>query len=382
MLLVALPALAHGTLYATSGLTAAPEDPAELWALAGGWGLVHTTDGGDSWEWWCEEALDTGTVTTVAALGPGEVAVGGSLGMFRVTPGQPAVAYTGLPADAQVGALVRYGDKLLADVVSIEDVDGLYVCEGTVCSPSGLVEDGRYVQSIRVDGGTAWVVTRYASTLHSMLSRSLDGETWALVHDWDDGSESRTLLDAGGDELWVWALPRDTDAAPWLERSGDGGETFSTVWTSSNPTQELPTVARVGFSLLLSDNLGHTLRTDDDGGTWLDRSDIMPMIRCTAYVDGETLICADHFADGFDFARLDGAEAWTAFGCMDQAAVADPACDEYEAAYLEAGLYGGGECDASYAPAGPEEPPCGCGGSAGLVFVGAAGWGARRRRRR
>jgi hypothetical protein len=36
VLLLVLPALAHGTLYATSGLTSAPGDAAEMWALAGG----------------------------------------------------------------------------------------------------------------------------------------------------------------------------------------------------------------------------------------------------------------------------------------------------------------------------------------------------------
>lgn len=383
MLLLALPALAHGTLYATTGLTAAPDDPAELWALAGGWGLVHTTDAGGSWEWWCEEALDVGTLYAVVALGPGEVAVGTNLGMFRVSPGSAPVAYSGLPADAQVGGLARFGDVVLADVVSVEDVDGLYTCTGTTCTPTGLVEDGRYVQSIHVDGGMVWVVTRYASTLHSILYRSTDGEAWAEVHDWDDGSEARTLMDVDGDELWVWALPRDTEAVPWMERSGDAGETFQPVWTSSSPSQELPAVARIDESVLLSDSLGHTWRTDDDGGAWVDTSDTMPMIRCTACVDGETLICADHFADGFDFARLDAPDAWTAFGCMDQVSVAHPDCDAYEDAYLEAGLYGGGACDASYSPPPAEEAPCGCeGGSASVLLLGAASFRALRRRGR
>jgi hypothetical protein len=346
---------------------------------------VHSVDDGASWEWWCEEALGAGTLYAVVATGPGEVVLGSNTGLWRSTPGAAPAMYSGLPTDAQVGALGLFDGKVLADVVSVEDVDGLYLCTGTSCAATSLVEDGRYVQSIRVDGGVAWVVTRWASTLHSVLYRSTDGETWTEVYDWADASESRTLLDADGDTLWAWALPRDTETAPWLERSDDGGVSWATAWTATNPTQELPGVARVGGTLLLSDNLGRTWRTDDAGASWTDVGDSMPMIRCTHYVDGETRICADHFADGFDFARLDAPDAWSAFGCMDRVAVADEACAAYEDAYLEAGLYGGGDCDATWsAPEEEAEAPCGCGGgaadTAGLLVLG--GWRLGRRRRR
>lgn len=375
MLLLALPAFAHGTIYATSSLSGSPTDPTELWSLAGGWGLLHSDDAGATWSWWCEEAIGAGTLYSAAAVGDGTVVIGSNTGLFRFTVDGTLTPMTGLPDDAQVGTVRVYGDAVLADVVSVTDVDGLYVCRDLVCTPTTLVEDGRYVESIVVDGGTAWVMTRFASTLHSMLYRSDDGATWSLVHDWDEDSESRLLLDVHGDRLWSWAQPRDPEALPWLETSADGGVTTTQSYLSTNPTSEIPGMAEVDGVEVLSDNLGNTFESDDEGATWTDHTDILPLIRCVAYIDGATWICADHFTDGFDFATLDAPDAWTAHGCMDTAAVGDALCESYHDAYLDAGAYGGGECDASYSPPVAEAPGgCGCGG--GADSAGVAGlWG-------
>lgn len=368
VLIVALPVLAHGTIYATTGLVAAPDDPEELWALAGGWGLLHSTDGAASWEWRCEEGLGVATLYAVDSLGPGEVVLGTSAGLVR-WDGAPTVA-SGLPADAQVGGVRRLGGAVLADVVSVEEADGLYRCVADACSPTALVSDGLYVQSIAVGEAGAWVVVRESEQLHSTLWRSADGEDWTLVADWGEGADSRSILAVEGEQLWLWAQPRDPDGLPWMERSDDGGATQIRVWTSEDATSDVPVLSLIEGQVLFSNALGRTWRSPDHGATWIDVSETMPLLRCAAQVGEERWICADHFADGFDVARLDGPEAWTALGCMDEAAVADPACEAYAEAYVEAGLYGGGECDASWAP-GEEAPgDCGCGGggAAGLLL--------------
>lgn len=393
-------ATAHNAEYSLAAVSMAPDAPAEIWAVSQGWGVIHSEDGGVSWAWLCDEGLSGGggSFYDVEALGGGKALVAGTVGLFRVDPGCDGVAdaacvrteLTGLPDSSYAGLIRRFGDQFLVSVYGTNDdgtdLNGAFLCTDTACAATSLTGPDLYVKSFTVDGATVWATTVTAESLAAGLWRSADGTTWEPVASWPAGSPDMRVLDARGDRLLVWAQTRNDLAPPGLQRSTDGGATWTEVVAFGYFTDQVPPVVRVGGSgiLLLGNNTLHVFQSIDDGATWTDINDIhpeVPSLRCVS--DDGGLVCGDHFADGYDLARVVGI-TFDAFACMDEAAL-DPAladvCEPYYDDFTDKGALGGGECEADLTPV--ESGGCGGGGAdtAGLVVVGLGALGRRRRHR-
>src|SRR5262249_9801865 len=158
----------------------APESDDAVWAVATDWGIVHTTDGGATWEWLCEEALATPAVYDVEALSADEALVATPDGLLDVDGACAVTPVPGLPLGAQGAFLEAAGDRYLVSAYA-EGVSGLWACTGA-CVETGLEGDGVYVKSVAVDGATWWATTVHATTLDAALLRSVDeGATWETV---------------------------------------------------------------------------------------------------------------------------------------------------------------------------------------------------------
>lgn len=400
MLLAALSiAWAHNAEYSLSAVSVAPDAPAEIWGVSQGWGVIHSEDGGVSWQWLCDEGLSGGggSFYDVEALGGGRALVAGTVGLFRLDPTCDYVAdptcvrtaLTGLPDSSYAGLIHRFGDTLLVSVYGTNDdgtdLNGAFLCSDTACEASSLTGPDIYVKSFSVDGATVWATTVTAETLAAGLWRSTDGRTWEQVASWPDASPDMRILDARGDRLLVWSQTRSESTTPGLLRSGDGGQTWAEVMAFGYFTDQVPPLLRVADSgvLILGNNTLHTFQSIDDGATWTDLNAIhpeVPSLRCVS--DDATLICGDHFADGYDLARVVGV-TFDAFACMDDATL-DPAlgdsCELYYTGFISQGLLGGGECEADLTPV--DSGGCGGGGedTAGAALLIALG--VRRRFRR
>ena len=228
-----------------------------------------------------------------------------------------------------------------------------------------------------------YVTTVDVDTLAAALQVSDDGVTFRSVYSWPDGDVDPHLLYAGpggnGDRLLVWRLPRSAATAPTLLFSDDGGRTFAEVFSDGQYTDPLPGIAVSGETVWLGSDVGRTWRSLDGGRHFFEVSDAEPAVRCSDRSGGRLIVCADHFADGFDVGVWDGAQRWSGAGCLDGAEVdacgADT-CEPYHDAFMTAGAYGGGACYAE-----PTDEGRGCGDASGAVV---APWllllGRRRRR--
>jgi hypothetical protein len=373
LLLASAIAWGHGASFGAVAISVAPDRSTEAWSVVEGWGLAHSSDGGETWDWHCEEALGDGAVYGVLALAGGRAAVASRLGVLVVDGACGVTALAGLPEEAYGTAVVAYGDVVLAGVIA-PDTAGIVVCDEATCTPSDVWGDGRFPKSIVVDGTRAWATVVEEATLAASLWRSDDGVAWTEVYAWPAGDTDPRVLDAEGDRLWIWRRTRDEAQTPGLLVSDDGGETFAETLTAGVYTDPAPGFVRLGETALLGSVYGaRTWRSTDGGRAWTEVSADAPAVRCGHRAGDVAWVCADHLNDGFDVAVTTDGVTFTPVGCLEEAVSADcaaAACAASVDAYVAAGAYGGGQCDAAAeeAPA-PEEGRCGCGGGGAAVVL-------------
>jgi len=109
MLMLIPSAFAHGESFGATAVSVLPEDPSEVWALTDNWGLAHTVDGGDSWEWLCEESLGSEAVYGVVASGPGVAVIATRSGLRTVADDCTSTLQPGPPEDTFFPVVARYG---------------------------------------------------------------------------------------------------------------------------------------------------------------------------------------------------------------------------------------------------------------------------------
>jgi hypothetical protein len=393
MLLLAIAAAAaHGTGFTAAAVSVDRADPDELWVLTLEWGLAHTTDGGDTWAWHCEESVGSSNLYGVLATGPGTAVIATREGVRAIDADCGSALVPGIPADTFVPGIAAYGDGYLAFTAGT-DAGGVWSCDDDGCVASDLAAPGMFPKSARADGDRVWATVVYEDGLASELWRSDDGLAWTSVYGWPDGDTDPRVLWADGDHLLVWRRTRDEADTPELLSSDDGGVTFTSTFSTGYFTDSAPAllVLAGGATMLLgSDQGARTWRSDDRGATWVEVSADVPAVRCADVVDGVGWACGDHLQDGFDVSRTADGGTWTPVACLETAlpaACADATCAPLVDAYATAGSYGGGHCDTIITPPGDDPPPddtgaCGCGGdgsAAAAWLLVLAGWRRRGR---
>lgn len=409
ILLLALPlAAAHTGDFSLDRLSVAGST---VWGITEGWGAIVSHDAGASWGWVCEEGLipeGSGSATLlydVEALDDGTALLSAVGGVFRLDDACGLTRLTGLPSDTSVGGpLFRDGDGWLASIRSPKAA-GLYRCSTTECAPTELVQADFAVHAVVRDGGTLWASSTVQSVIVGGLWRSTDGAAWSEVATWPAGSRVPYVLDAAGDRLLVWAQAWDIGDTSGLLRSTDGGATWSEVVSFGDYTRAPAALLRstTDGRLRLGDASYTVYESSDDGATWTaipvdDASHVT--LRCVS--DDGTLVCADHYVDGFDVGRVDGL-AVEHVACLDEATVVPclkEACNRAYQDFLAQGAYGGGAChepgpdtgSADDTGTGHGKRGCdGCAGAGGpgsgglaatLGLIGLGGLAVLRRRRR
>lgn len=379
MLLAVALAFGHGDTLTTLAISAAPDNPSELWVLTDGWGVLHTEDLGQTWAWHCEEAFGGATPNAVAAIPGGSAVLAGSSGARRLDGDCQVQPLAGLPEGGDGVAAVSWKGKAWVGVMAGEEA-GVYACDRDQCAPTGLhggAGERRFVTRMEADTERLWVSTSREDTLLAELWRSEDGATFAAVASWT--SVEAKVVFARGDRVMVWLEPRDGVTAPTLVLSEDGGQRWDTVFEGTTMDNGAPGVVFQRGRMLMGSELGRTWLSEDAGRSFVEVSATEPAVRCAAYAGGVAWICADHWGDGYGMAySLDGWSWWTG-GCLEEAApascIADSCADPY-VAYLDGATGGGGVCYETPAPA----PDTGCGGASILALL-PIGWGFRARRR-
>lgn len=379
-MLLLTAALAHGTRFGISVVSIVPDEPSAIWAVAGGWGVVHTMDGGGSWAWLCEEILGVSAVYDVEALAPDQALLATSEGLLRVDDTCVTTPVPGLPEGTQVAFIEATGNGYAISGYA-EGVSGLWRCTESACEATSIQGDGLYLKSVQVDDGTWWVTVVEGGTLAAWLYRSGDGETWTTAATWPDGSVDPRVLLAEGDRLLVWMQSRDETTSPHLEVSHDGGATFMSSLAVGSYTDPVPTLLPLwdGRGAYLGTENGRTFYSPDRGESFIEITEVAPAIRCADTAGRLAIVGADHFADKFDVARQQFGGPWEAMGCLDEAVAPGCAaeCAPYTESFLAGGEYGGGECHVTLEPA-PEE---GYGGG-NAFLIGMAGLLRKRRSHR
>lgn len=376
-MLLALLAVAwpHGSSFGASQVAVAPGDPDALWVLTEGWGLAHSTDGGGSWTWLCEEALGASELYGVAATSASTALVATRQGLLAVDDGCAASTVVGTDG-VFVPFVEPVGERAVVGLIG-ETSGSVAVCDAAGCAPTDLAAEGLFPKSARADGDALWATTVEEGTLAAALWRSDDGgATWDGVYAWPDGDTDPRVLHADGERLYVWRRTRAAEDTPELLRSEDGGATFTAVLEVGYYTDETPGLLVLDDALLLGTAAGaRTWRSEDGGASWAEVSAEVPAVRCGATIDGVGFACGDHLQDGFDLARTTDGRTWYPVACLEDAAPADCAADACGAlwtSYQAAGSYGGGRCDEIVTPPAdpPAEEPCGCeDGAAALALL-------------
>lgn len=386
--------LAHGDSFSASAVSIHPDAPDEIWVLTEQWGLGHAMDGGESWEWLCEESLGAAAIYGVLASAPGEALLATREGVRRLGPGCSSTAVEGLATGVFVPAVAGYRDGFLALGIG-PDEGGIWSCSADACVPSDLMGEAVFPKSALADGTRAWVTIVYEESLASALWRSDDGLRWTKIHEWPAGDTDPRVLRADGDRLLVWRRTRTTGDTPELLVSDDGGETFRVVLADGYHTDLVPALLDVDGAMLLGSEDGtRTWRSEDDGESWTDVKEEVPAVRCATTVAGVGYACGDHVFDGFDLSRTEDGRTWIPVACLEEAFPASCAaetCDPLLGAYITAGSFGGGKCDTIIRPPEPaveeneaeERSACECGAGGGAAgFLVLLGLARRRGRER
>ena len=372
-LLLAPMAFAHSTAFGPTKLRALPENPDELWAVAEGWGVLHSSDGGAGWVWLCEESLATTTVYDVLPWADNEALVATATGVLHVGADCSTRALEGLPAGF-VLVMERWGTRAVVGWIG-DGVGGLYTCDGDSCAATDVVGDYYFPKSLYADGEVLWTTIIHTDTLDAQLLR-LDTESTSLIQDFPEGDTDPRVVFAEGDNVHLWVRPRTAAWTPEYRRSTDRGASFVSTFSTGYYTDPAPgvVVRDAGKEILVGSYYGaRTWRSTDSGASFTEVSETVPAVKCGVALGERTLICADHLADGFDIAVSTDGTDFSPLACFEEvrpAACAAETCDDALVAWESAGAYGGGQCDAEADSANDDdpEPECECGG-ASIIFA-------------
>lgn len=387
LILLANWAAAHSSSFGPTKLRSLPGSTSELWAVAEGWGVLYSSNGGEEWGWICEEKLATTTVYDVAAWSEGVALAATTTGIVRIDTACGATPLAGLP-EGFVLTLERWGTHVAAGWIGNGE-GGIYRCSDTTCEPTAWMGPAYFPKSMYADGDTLWATSVHTDTLKAELVR-LNADDAAVTHEFPNGDSDPRVVYAAGENVHLWVRPRTDTSVPDYRLSSDGGTTFESTFSTGFYTDPAPgvVVRDEGETVLLGSYYGaRTWRSDNGGLSFAEVTDTAPSVRCGLDLGGRTLVCADHLADGFDVAESSDGRSFTPLACFEEVVpleCAAEACDAAYDAWVTAAAYGGGKCEVvlDSADVPPETPPCGCNaGSGATAGIAAALVGLLRRKK-
>lgn len=371
----AAPAQAHGGPPRTRAVTFQPGAPDRI-LLQTSYGLVRSTDGGDTWQWTCPQAASWGFggnppfVVAESGLIFAAVFAGLSRGDATACVWDQPVATLRSRAVSDVRIDPAAPRRLLAIESSggggnriWETTDGGDTWAPTAQPPRDvLYETVRFAPSdpsrAYLSGGTAPTEDQPRT---GVVYRSDDGgRTFPRSSAIEIGESGRLVLalavsPTDPDVVFVRVTSVDEDDA--LLRSVDGGETWSTVLRM--PTLRGFAIAPDGETMWAT-GLEGGLRRSTDGGDTFEVLDAALDGHCLVH-DGEALwMCGEVRVTGFALARsADGGDTFETVYADEDVAPAE--CDPESSAALECAQWLGDFCfdlelDEPYCPPAPVPP--------------------------
>ncbi len=306
----AAPAHANGRFPAAQYVVVGPGAASELIVLRATFGLIVSRDGGATFRWVCEEALQYSGVwdAPVAIAADGSVLVGLTDGLVA-TPDRCAF---GRNASLE-GTLVQdlASDPRGETVLGIESSAGAmnHVLRshdrGATFVRAGVVTAGLLpttVEAAPTDPLRVYVTATDLSTMTPHLFRSTDeGDT--LVDGPSDFAGSTELYVAGVDptdarRVWLRGV---TAAGTVLLRTDDGGSTVTPVATTVGPMLGFA-VSEDGAHVWYGGPDDGLFRSDDGGRVFVRVGGTH--VTCLRHHGGALYVCADWVREPFALARI------------------------------------------------------------------------------
>jgi photosystem II stability/assembly factor-like uncharacterized protein len=329
------PAEANGRFPQAMSCTTHPTDDQFL-MLGVTFGLLLSSDGGQSWKWVCEESIGYGgTYDPDYAIGADGTLYVTTFDGLRVSTngGCQWDLVGGAIADHWVGDVEIGPDGTVWAATSSGGVANLVATstDGTSFTATALTHQLAWFKSVRIaptDGQRVYVSAYLTSQPLGGDAGVSDPE--ALLYRSDDGGQSWTELDVGDftfgslPELVIQAVhPDDPDTVygtavsanpplgDALYRSEDAGETWAKILDTDDPIQAVEFVSSGDLWVgTVAD--GVRILAGGRGDVWTN-PDYQPLMTCLCENGDGLLSCGANWEpDYFAFARsTDGGDEWT-----------------------------------------------------------------------
>jgi photosystem II stability/assembly factor-like uncharacterized protein len=313
--LVAPPARANGRFPLAQHVLVGPGHGSDLIVLRTTFGLVVSRDGGRSFRWICEEALEYAGLwdPPIAIRADGTIYAGLPDGLIQTRDG------------CRFERNVSVGATLVQDLAN--DADGAVVLgvEARSGAANHVLASRDGVAFARLGGGVPGALFATVDAAPSMPSRvyatALDEATRRpRVYRSDDGGATLALAGGdllGGEDAYLSAVdPTAPDRiyvrsnrgeGTMLLRSDDAGRSFTRVVETPDPMLGFA-IADDGRRVWVGGTASGLLRSDDGGRTFARVA--TTRVTCLRYHAGALYLCADWQREGFALARWrDGAAA-------------------------------------------------------------------------
>jgi photosystem II stability/assembly factor-like uncharacterized protein len=386
LLVGAAPARANGRFPATSAVFFQPGDDSKIFVGAT-FGLLVSTDSGQSWRWICENAI--GAVSNMdfpyASTGAGTLLAGTPIGLAISRDGGCSWAFGGAGLDPQAwisDIAVASDSAIWVVTASGATANNVFVSrdDARTFAPMPIDEPLAFWKTVRVAPSDPMRV--YATGYRVDNTADAASGSEPIVYRSDDGGMKWRRLDfsyPGRPQLalmavsptnpdLVFARPLGVESA--LLRSEDGAGTWTPVLM---PTAQLQTVVVYadGQHVLTGSSLntsGAVLISGDTGRTFAPAAQ-MPFLACAAQrSDGTLFGCGENWKDMFALGRSADGQGWTPvfrfqqiagpLDCPAGTAEHDVCAPMWPTLADTFGITGGGAPDAGTAP--PKKTGCGC----------------------
>lgn len=391
-------AFANGRFPAAGQIVVDPSDSQRI-VLRATFGLMQSTDGGQSWRWICEQSLGYSGIEdpAVGITKSGNLIAGIFEGLAQSTDRGCTFAFAPGPLADQyvVDTAVDPSNPSRAVAVTSTTVgNGIHVVlaqttdDGATWSQAGVPIDPMFraltVEVAPSDPKRVYVSGVYGAGTQGMLARTDDlGQTWTMLPLTLPGDAYVSAVDpSDANRIWVRVDGTDQDS---LELSKDGGQTFTTVSTvpgemlgfALSPDAKTVAIGGPAAGLLVASTTDNVFSKSSAVG-----------VRCLRWHSTGLYACGDEGTDGFTLGRsTDGGASFTPlYHLVDSKPLDCPASTPTHSLCLPAwpnvanqigadpAIGAGGNGGAGGTASKPKSDPGGCGCTVANVASDASAW--------